>query len=481
MVSSSTVLYVFVSIILGIFAFTLTGALNIWWQRNRREISRRGPISISWVMLRFIGVTASCIAVILLVRELLPYELTSVQGVLKSEGLFPVKAIERYQGRLEIKDGIVQESEPLVSYTRKLGPAEEAESLMQRGMLKEQIAEGRLRLNSNAPVNELQRVSELERLRAERKSALDLKEKIRARDLLAIDSLNFELDEQTSKLSLARKEMEYARGAISTGLISKIDYDRREEKLRMENLRIKEIKSRLEFALNATPVIVSGADEENALRLNELLDKGLVNLEPPGTDFVLFDLERRLREVNQVLSGREQQPIVVDAPWSGTIGYINPSSVLSSGDIIGVLVKQDSLFVEVLVPVDIAGNIENGARIEVTNESLRDLGVTLTGRLQRSQIANPEQMMLDVRIDHRSDLIRDLALNKEVKVTVSFFNQSPKFFDDEEAFLPQVTSLNLALILAVFFLFLIIFLRRGNTTAPEAKTTTLIKKNEDDV
>jgi hypothetical protein len=101
--------------------------------------------------------------------------------------------------------------------------------------------------------------------------------------------------------------------------------------------------------------------------------------------------------------------------------------------------------------------------------------------LQRSQIANPEQMMLDVRIDHRSDLIRDLALNKEVKVTVSFFNQSPKFFDDEEAFLPQVTSLNLALILAVFFLFLIIFLRRGNTTAPEAKTTTLIKKNEDDV
>jgi hypothetical protein len=481
MVSSATVLYVFVSIILGIFAFTLTGAINIWWQRNRREISRRGPISISWVMVRFIGVTACCIAVILLVRELLPYELTSVQGVVKSEGLFPVKAIERYQGRLEVKDGIVKESEPLVSYTRKLGPAEEAESLLQRSMLKEQIAEGRLRLNARAPTNELQRVSELERLRAERKSTLDIREQNRVRDILAIDSLNFELDEQTSKLSLARKEMEYARGAISTGLISKIDYDRREEKLRMENLRIKEIKSRLEFALNAIPVAVSAADEENALRFNELLDKGLVNPESNGTDFIMFDLERRLREVNQVLSGREQQPIVVDAPWSGSIGYSNPSSVLSNGDIIGVLVKQDSLFVEVLVPIDIADNIKDGARVEVTNASLSDLGVTLSGRLQRSQIANPEQMMLDIRIDHRSDLIRDLALNKEVKVTVSFFNRSPKFFDEEEGFLPQITSLNLALILAVFFLFLIIFLRRGNTTAPEEKTDTVIKKNEANV
>jgi len=468
MVSSSTVLYVFVSIILGIFSYMLTGALNIWWKRNRQEVTHRGPISIIWVMLRFLGLTVGSITVILLVRELLPYEITSAQGVLKSEGLFPVKAIDRYQGKLEVKNGVVNKSEPLVSYTRKLGPVEESEALLQRQMLIEQIAELRLRLNSNDPLNELQKLSQVERLRAAR----ELKQQSRSRDVWEIESLKFKLDEQTSHVSLARKEMAFAQDAIRTGLISKIEYDRRQQKLRMEELRLKEMKSRLDFALGSTSDTVSGEDEQSLSRFNQVLDEGITDVEVTAGNSVLVDLERRLRELDHVLSGKPQQPIVIEAPWSGTIGYSNPSSVLSARDLIGVLVQPDSLFVEVLVPVNLTDGIEAGAKIEVTNANLRDLGVVLSGRLHRLQSANPEQTMLDIRLEHRSDLIRDLALNREVKLTVSFVNQTPSFFEDSLDYLPQITSVNLALIVLVLLLAMLVLWRWWNDrSAPTAKST----------
>jgi len=463
MQGSSTILYIFVSILLGVFSFALMGALNTWWKRNREEITHRDPLPLIYVLGRFLALTGGSVVVILAVRELLPYEIATAQGILKGERLFPMLAIDRYQGKLEVNTGIVEADQPLISYTRKLGPEEEAEAMLQRELLREQIAEANLRLTSGNPLNELRKLSQVESLRAAR----ELKQQKRSREMWEIESLNFKLDEQSARVNLARKEMVFARDAIKSGLISQIEYDRRQQKQRMEEVRLKELKSRLEFAVGST----ENSDQGNS-RLDEVLDSDLTGVEATADDAELADLERRLREINRVLSDTPPPPIVVDAPWTGMIGYSNPSSVLAARDLIGVLIQPDSLSVEVLVPVSLTSDIEAGAKIQVTNEELSGLGVVLSGEVYRTQLANPNQTLLSLRIQPRADLVRDLALSKQVKLTVSFLNQPPVFFSELGGNLPEISPTYVPLILSLVILALAILVVNRRNRYRDTATKT---------
>ncbi|HEY7775068.1 MAG TPA: hypothetical protein VIC02_00880, partial [Kineobactrum sp.] len=203
MESSSTLLHVFVSIILGIMAFAFMGAVNTWWNRNRSELRHRDPLPVFQGLLRFFALAGCVVAVILTVRELLPYQIASAQGILKGKQLFPVLAIDRYQATLEVDDAHVDMAAPLVSYIRKLGPAEEAEARLERGLLSEQLVELQARLTAGDPINELQKLSQVENIR----SARTRDQQERARAMWEIESLNFKLDEQKARVSLARKEV----------------------------------------------------------------------------------------------------------------------------------------------------------------------------------------------------------------------------------------------------------------------------------
>lgn len=457
MEGSSTLLHVFVSIILGILAFALMGAINTWWGRNRAELRQRDPLPLFQVILRFLALTGCSVAVILSVRELLPYEIVSAQGMLKAERLFPMLAIDRYEARLEVAEGRVDIAAPLVTYERKLGPAEEAEARLERELLVEQLADLKSRLAVGDPIDELQKLSQVENLRAARSQ----QQQDRSRAMWEVESLNFKLDEQKARVSLARKEVDFAQDAIKNGLVSKIEYDRRQETLRMEQARFEELKSRLDFTVDSMIDFAPTASSEGLQRLDQVLQSDLSAYgEVAAGDSVLVDLERRLRELDRVLSGDSQAPITVAAPWAGLIGYRNPSSVLGPRELIGVLVQSDSLFLEVLVPATLAEKIGEGSRVQVSSQELEELGVIVEGGIRRAVTENPEQTMFEVRLEPRADLIRDLALGQEVKLTVSFLNQPPHFVYEVVYFFRDISSRDVALLCSALLLGLIAVYRR---------------------
>ncbi len=466
-VSTSTLLYLFVSIILGVFAFMISSATQMWWKRNKQEVKQRGPLPLLWVISRFILLLAAMITVILSIRELLPYEIYSTQGVLKGEGLFPVRAIEGYEGRIEGTNGVFKSSEPLVSYTRRLGPAEEAEARLQRALLEENIAELRASLDAPNPIRELQKLSEAERLRA----AEEIKEENRNRALLEMESLKFRINEQESNVTLAQKEMEFARDAITTGLISKIEYDRRQQKLRQAELRLKELKTRLDFEMRKAMDISTETGENNDAQLKAVLRSAVTDLSMQPSNAMLTDLERKLRELDRLLSLENMEPIIINAPWDGIIGYQNPTSVLAPQDLIAVLAQPTSLFVEVLVPIEVFKAVESDSIINLTNPYLSELGVTLTGEFRHSKITNPNQRMILVGLEPRSDLVNDIAMNKEVMLQVSFINQPPNIFKELKMFFSQMSSVNIVLIIAVLLLAIMLLLRPRNN---------LVKSNTSD-
>jgi hypothetical protein len=464
---SSTLLHVFVSIILGILAFALMGALNTWWGRNRAELKQRDPLPLFQVVLRFLALTGGSIAVILSVRELLPYDIASVQGILKSDRLFPLLAVDRYEARLEVSGERVDAGAPLVTYVRKLGPAELAEALLERELLAEQLAEVQSRLAVGDPIDELQKLSQVENLRAARTQ----QQQERSRAMWEIESLNFKVEEQQARVSLARKEVDFARDAIKSGLVSKIEYDRREETLRMEQARLDELQSRLDFTVDSMVDFAPTASSEGLMRLDEVLQADLFSRELTAGDSVLAELERRLREVDRVVSGELQQPITVAAPWAGLIAYRNPSAVLAPRDLVGVLVQSDSLFLEVLVSSAVADTIAQGVRVRVSNAQLDEMDVTLEGEIRRVAVENPEQSLVEVRLQPRADLIRDLALGREVRLTASFVNQPPVFIYELLHFFADISSRDVALLFSALLLGLIAVYRRQEKPAGTAASS----------
>jgi hypothetical protein len=472
--SSSTILYIFISITLGVVAYMLSGAVKMWLIRNKQELKQTGPVPLLWVIARFILLIVIIVAVILFVRELLPYKIYSTQGILKGEGLFPVRAIEGYQARIEAKNDSINKYEAFVTYTRKLGPNEEAEARFKLALLQDNIAEIRTNLDPNNSINQLQRLSEAERLR----TAQELKEKERNRVIWDIENLKFRVDEQESNLTLAQKEMEFARDAIKTGLISKIEYDRREQNFRQQSLKLKELKTRLNFEMSKKSVQSIANNDDSRICLNdsdECLDQIVssivtdLSLEPSNA--MLKEFERRVKELDSLLSGSDLIPIAVNAPWDGVIAYNNPSSALAPRDLIAVLAQPNSLFVEVLVPVEMFEAIDSGAEIKLTNQYYSDLGVVLLGKLQRTKAINSNQSMLVIGLEPKSDLVRDIALNKEVMLMVSFINQPPNIFKEFKTFLSKISVVNIVLIIAILLLVIMLLLRsRKSRVSLDSKT-----------
>lgn len=461
MLSTSAVLFVFVSMIVGIMTYMFVGAFNIWWKRNRTEITHRGSLPLFFVIFRFSISTIIVIIAVILLRQLMPYEITKSQGVLKSDGLYPIVSMDGYEGKLQLTDGIVQEGATLVVYTRKLSPSELVRASLEREIITEQLIEERARLNLSNSLNNLQKLTQIERIRSERLS----KEENRSRQEWELESLTFKIDEQISQIEYVQKELDFAINAIEAGLISKNDYDRREQILTKEKLLLKELTSRFNFfqssLKNNSTENKESATENLSENLNEALELAISNSDITPADIIIVNLERRLRELERLLSGKTQAPIVIESPWTGIIGYHNPSSVVSSGDLIGVLAKPDALFLEVLVPTSLLDDIESGVNIEITNKKLSDFGVTLSGKVQRIQPANPMQSMLDIRIQLRADLIHDIALNDEVNLTVSFINKRPNLFDSNVNFAQQLSLFNASVILAILIFILILIRKRG--------------------
>ena len=448
MVESSTLLYVFVSIMLGMMAFAMSAAVNIWLQRNKTHRMLRDPLPFFLVILKFIALTACCIGLILFVRLMMPYEITSAQGILKGDSIFPILAIDRYEAGLQVGDGLINADMPLVTYQRKLGPVEIAETRMERELLVEQMAYTKSQLALRKPIEDLQNLSHMENLRSFRTN--QKQEKSRA--TWEIKNLKFQMNEQMDRVSHATKEVAFARDAIKYGLVSDIEYDRRKATLKIEQTRLDGMNSEINFAVEDMLKSSPNADNEGKNRLDQMLQTDLTGpSDLQSSDWKINNLERRLRELN-VLSDDQQQAVTVFAPWDGFIGYRNPTSMPAPGELIGVLVQTDSMFVEVLVPTSLAKEIGEGVEIKVFSDELLELGVTLKGEVRRSIEQNPQQTMLDVRLEHRSNLIRDLALKKQVKLTVSFLNQESQIISNIRSFLTNTSSSTVALLFFAMWL-----------------------------
>ena len=448
MVESSTLLYVFVSIMLGMMAFALSAAVNIWRQRNKAHRKQRDPLPLFLVILKFIALTGCSIGLILSVRLMMPYEITSAQGILKGDPIFPILAIDRYEAGLRVGDGLINADMPLVTYQRKLGPVEIAETRMERELLVEQMAYTKSQLALRKPIEDLQNLSHMENLRSFRTH--QKQEKSRAS--WEIKNLKFQMNEQVDRVNHATKEVAFARDAIKYGLVSEIEYDRRQATLKIEQTRLDGMNSEINFAVEDMLKSSPNTDNEGKNRLDQMLQTDLTGVADLHTsDWILNNLESRLRELDN-LSDEQQQAVTVVAPWDGFIGYRNPSSMPASGELIGVLVQKDSMFVEVLVPTSLAKEIGEGVEIKVFSDELIELGVTLKGEVRRSIEQNPQQTMLDVRLEHRSNLIRDLALKKQVKLTVSFLNQESQIISNISSFLTNTSSSTVALLFFAMWL-----------------------------
>jgi|GEM_PF-1818752 len=469
MVGSSTLLYVFVSVMLGMMAFAVSAAVNTWLQRNKTHRKLRDPLPLFLVILKFLALTGGAIGLILSVRLMMPYEITSAQGILKGDPIFPILAIDRYEAGLQLGDGLINATMPLVTYQRKLGPVEKAETRIERELLIEQLAYTKSRLALREPIEELQNLSHMENLRSSRTQ----QKQERSQATWKIKNLKFQLDEQVDRVSHATKEVDFARDAMKYGLVSNIEFDRRLAALKIEQTRLDGMNSEINFAVEDMVKSSSSAGTEGQNRLDQMLQTELVEgADLPSGDWILNNLERRLREL-EVLTDEQQQAVTIVAPWDGFIGYRNPSSMPAPGELIGVLVQTDSMFVEVLVPTLLAKEIGEGVEIKVSSDELNELGVTLKGEVRRSIKQNPQQTMLVVRLEHRSNLIRDLALKKQVKLTVRFLNEQSHVIRNISYFLTNTSSSSVALLFfAMWFCssLVMIFLYHRNRQVVQVKS-----------
>ena len=455
MEGSSTLLHVFVSILLGILGFAFFAAFNTWWTRNKSDLKTRDPRPMFQVIFRVLALSGCTVAIILFVRELLPYQIARTSGILQADGLLPIMAIDGYEGQLADNKGIIKEGEPIITYDRKLGPTEEAEARLERDLIIEQIAGMKARLKQGNPIDELQQLSQVQRLLAARDEA----EQERSRAQLEVESLKYKLDAQRARVSLARKEVDFARDAITSGLVSQIEFDRRQETLRMEQARFYELKSRLDFSLGSLPEEQPDGESQGLRRIDQVLQTDLTS-NGDTNDSAVISLERKLSELNRLLSGEFRTPIVLSAPWAGVMGYRNPASKPAPDQLIGVLVRYDALFLEVLIPSSLADQIGDGAHVRISNEKLEELRVTLRGEVRRAIPENKQQTRLEVRLTQRSDLIKDLATGKENTLTVDFINEPPRFAREVALFFRDISPRDLALLFTAVFLWLMVIYRR---------------------
>jgi hypothetical protein len=459
MTGSSALLYVFVSILLGMMAFALTAAASTWWQRNKTQGAKRDPLPLFRVILKFLALSGCCIAIILSVRLMLPYEITSVQGFLKGDPIFPIRAIDGYEAGLQEGDGNVDAAKPLVTYQRKLAPTEIAEKRLERQLLVEQVADAKsraeYRLAKRDPLKKLQEMSQVANLRTAR--ILQVEKYNRA--AREVERLKFKLDEQTAGVSLASKELSFARDAIKNGLVSNIEYDRRRATLKMEQSRLDGVKSQYGFAVQNLLPLSNPEDTENQTEINQALQiDSIEGGEFSSGDSLLDKLNHELRELDRVLSDEPVQPVTIFAPWDGFIGYRNRSTMPAPGELIGALVQSDSMFLEVLVPTSLAMEIAEGAEVKVFSEELLELGVTLKGHVRSSMQQNPQQTLLDVRLEHRSALIRDLALGNKIMLTVSFLNKPSQIISDVIDFVTNTSSRYVAVVFFSLWFLISLFL-----------------------
>ena len=236
--------------------------------------------------------------------------------------------------------------------------------------------------------------------------------------------------------------MESAAKMVEKGLIPRLDKERRIESYNVALSKYNELKERErllreEMAQLETAVLSSGKSKDHLLDninvwLQDLrLEKQQVENERDRLNHVLEDekehanerhlsrirqLQFELAEVNALLSNhKSHKTITVKAPWSGRIGYRDPSPTnpKPDGAPITLLYKPGNVWAQIHVSESQASKLVENMTIEVSNSHLSPYEIRFPGQI-KDRVKLPDgRVELRIVCDPPAELLRELADGKE--------------------------------------------------------------------
>lgn len=477
-----TASYALLSGLFGFGAYAFSNAFSTWFNRNKDSSDLKHPLSVWFVFGRLLTSILLIICLFFGVRSVLPYQVAEHNGVVRADNLFAVRSVKGFATEFPSEASALAKGEVLMAFRRSPDPGEVAQAKLQRNLLKEQLRYEQLKAPSvdSAALTLLQNLqSRLNELNERERYVLQQQE-ARTREGMAFEqssvsaeqrlireteSIGFQILQQEAAVSLARQELESAEVIAGQGLVSRLEMSRKREALRIAESKLGELNAQEAFLKNSLQNFQNQDSREGSSRLSytKSMEEWLadINKERQTIEERMKPVEAALRgeevaagerqnaqinqikmelqEVERVLAEFDAQPTIeVAAPWSGLVGYRDPSpsTINREGTPVAVMYEPDSIYIALQLSAQaldrIGPNIEasedSTSHIEITNRSLAYRGVILDGKVSSVTPLSNDNYSVHVSIDLPGDLLVKLADQQEIEMTVRFYNPVASIF-----------------------------------------------------
>lgn len=477
-----TASYALLSGLIGFGAFAFGNAFSTWFNRNKNTAGLKNPLSVWFVFGRLLVSILLVISMFFGIRSVLPYQVAEHNGVVRADNLFAVRSVKGFATEFPSEASALAKGDVLMAFRRSPDPGELAQAKLQRNLLKEQLRYEQLKAPSidSGALTLLQNLqSRLNELNERERYVLQQQD-ARTREGMAFEqssvsaeqrlireteSIGFQILQQEAAVSLARQELESAEVIAGQGLVSRLEMSRKREALRIAESKLGEFNAQETFLRNSLKNFQNQDSKEGSSRLSytKSMDEWLadINKERQTIEERLKPVEAALRgeevaagerqnaqinqikmelqEVERVLAEFDAQPtIAVAAPWSGLVGYRDPSpsTINREGTPVAVMYEPESVYIALQlstqavdrIEANIAASADSTSHIEITNRSLAYRGVILEGRVISVKPLTNDDYSVHVSIDLPGDLLVKLADQQEIEMTVRFFNPVASIF-----------------------------------------------------
>lgn len=446
----SLVTFIFVSMItLSLFCLFIF-ASKTWSSRNKNN---REAIPISTVSLRFSIYVVSGMCAVVLIRQLLPYEIYYTKSLLKAEKIYPIYSIKNYSPEFLSDVRNFEENDVVLHFKQNYDPSEIVKLNSDKKILLSKIENERQKNIINQPYQQLERISKLKNIQDNIVSNDDKS----SNNLRKLQRIEFKINEQKTIVEHAESEIELARKALTKGLITNSILSEKIKNLRISKNRLDELLN--DYNFHEKTKLASYENFQSDIK--DALSEASNSKGSFSSNYLLSNLELQLEKIEAILDMNNNIPLEFKAPWDGVLSYVNAYPSSFDGDLIGVLSEHDTFKLEVVVPNDVPVNMLSSSDIIISNEELEERNVFLSGIISDKKVGD-EHTIVSLTIEPLPEMVRDYVLDNKIKLNVSFKNRFPTFSKDDLYKIEQVKPFIYTLLILILSLITITTFRKKN-------------------
>jgi len=470
MSNDSTFIVLLIGIFGGIAAFAFSHALSAWRHRHRGVAADGSAQSSLPILLRILAGATVMFVLIRALYALVPHTVAEHDALLVGRDLFSVRTLPGFIAEFPDDRWSVEEGEDLVRFFRNPDPKQAADAELERRILTEKLTakllsapevDSFIRSQYDALNRRLDLAGERERQLVRQKSLALLAEREKEATLESdyqrvkqeLTASRFNLEQREAELKLAEQELESTAAVTAKGVVSKLDHERFREKYERALSRLNQEveRERLLQVEHDNLIRQRAASSEASKGIAGKLDEWLEEVSAEKSSLLaryaslqskleeeesraeerhqaeIAQLNAQLERANEILSAfqrgyRAVQPVVSKAPWGGVVGFRNPSPSNPAADSqpILTLYKPGHVWARVRIPKREATRLRGALDIMIEDTSLPAHSVEFKGRITERVPLNDDKVELRVACDPPPRLMRRLADDEPVELSVAF-------------------------------------------------------------